>query len=57
MALDLFKYQYANNEVYKRFTDSINVDAEAVDTIEKIPFLPIDFFKKIHFHFYSVFVI
>jgi hypothetical protein len=46
LALDVFKYQYAHNEVYKRFVDTLGKSPERIDRIEKIPFLPIEFFKS-----------
>lgn len=46
LALDVFKYQYAHNEVYKRFVDTLGKSPEKIDRIEKIPFLPIEFFKS-----------
>jgi phenylacetate-coenzyme A ligase PaaK-like adenylate-forming protein len=46
LALDVFKYQYAHNEVYKRFADTLGKSPERIDRIEKIPFLPIEFFKS-----------
>jgi phenylacetate-coenzyme A ligase PaaK-like adenylate-forming protein len=46
LALDVFKYQYAHNTVYKRFVDAVGKSPEMIDRIEKIPFLPIEFFKS-----------
>ena len=31
--------------MYRRYTDSLNIKLKSVDSIEKIPFLPIQFFK------------
>lgn len=45
LILDVFRYQYANNPVYKRFCDSINRPPARVSKQEEIPFLPIRFFK------------
>lgn len=45
IALDLFRYQYHNNELYRAFTDALHVVPDTVDSIENIPFLPISFFK------------
>jgi len=44
-ALLTFQFQYAFNEVYKRFVDVLNCDVTSVNTIEEIPFLPVSFFK------------
>ena len=45
-ALAVFNYQYANNTFYRTYCDIIKVNAAAVNSIEKIPFLPIQFFKS-----------
>lgn len=45
LALSVFKFQYQNNTVYKAFTDSLNINVEAVKLYSQIPFLPIEFFK------------
>ena len=44
-ALDTFRYQYENNEVYHRFCTLLNCFPNKVNTLEKIPFLPIECFK------------
>lgn len=44
--LETFRYQYQNVEVYRKFVDFLNVNIDNVDTIEKIPFLPIEIFKN-----------
>ena len=45
-ALELFRFQYEHNPVYRKFTDSINVDPLMVNRIERIPFLPVQLFKR-----------
>ncbi len=45
LALDTFLFQYKKNSIYKIFCEKLKVDIGKVDTIEKIPFLPIRFFK------------
>ena len=45
-ALKVFRIQYQNNKVYRRFCDLLNTGVSEVKTIEKIPFLPISFFKS-----------
>lgn len=45
MALEVFLLQYHYNDLYRSYVDSIKVIPEKVDSIEKIPFLPISFFK------------
>lgn len=46
LAQEAFRYQWENNTVYRRFCDHLKVDPDAVKSIEKIPFLPIQFFKE-----------
>ena len=45
LALDIFQFQFAANPVYRGYVDAISKKAAEVDKIEKIPFLPISFFK------------
>lgn len=45
LALDVFQYQYNHCEVYNYYVKSLNRNIETIDRIEKIPFLPIEFFK------------
>lgn len=45
LALELFRFQYENNPVYREYCTVINTGIAAVDRLEKIPFLPISFFK------------
>jgi len=44
--LKVFRYQHENNLVYRRFCDFLHTDIQEVKTLEKIPFLPIEFFKS-----------
>ena len=44
-ALSVFKFQAENNPVYSEFLNHLRVDLKTIDSIEKIPFLPIRFFK------------
>lgn len=48
LSLEIFKFQYENNKTYQQFVDALNVEPTRVDQIEKIPFLPIEFFKTHH---------
>jgi hypothetical protein len=43
LCIDIFKYQYKNNEIYRKYCDLINQTNPC--SIEEIPFLPISFFK------------
>ena len=45
-ALELFKYQYENNTVYRSYCDLINNASSEVTEVHEIPFLPIQFFKS-----------
>lgn len=46
LALNTFKFQYINIKVYREFCDYLKIKPEAVTSISKIPFLPIQFFKS-----------
>jgi len=43
--LDIYNFQYENNMVYKSYCNMICEDPTDVNEINKIPFLPISFFK------------
>jgi phenylacetate-coenzyme A ligase PaaK-like adenylate-forming protein len=45
VALDIFKFQYENNEVYRDFCVHLKKSPKNVSSSLKIPFLPISFFK------------
>ena len=44
-ALELFRFQYAENALYRQYTQTLGVDPDSVRTLEAIPFLPVSFFK------------
>jgi len=46
IALQVFRFQYENNLVYKEFCDYLKVDKQQVKYVRQIPFLPIQFFKS-----------
>lgn len=46
VALDVFRFQYANNPVYRQYTDALGIHPSGIDNISHIPFLPIRFFKS-----------
>jgi hypothetical protein len=46
IALSLFRYQAANNAIYKEFITNLGVEVTEVNAIDQIPFLPISFFKS-----------
>ena len=45
-ALQIFNHQAENSIIYKEFIKGLGIDPGAVNTIEEIPFLPIEFFKS-----------
>lgn len=46
LALQIFKYQFENNPVYRSFCDLLYKHPSDIKHIEDIPFLPIQFFKS-----------
>ena len=46
LALQIFKFQFKNNSVYRSFCDLLYKHPSDVKTIKDIPFLPIQFFKS-----------
>lgn len=46
LCLDMFKYQFEHNSVYRSFCDLLYIHPSDVTLIEDIPFLPIQFFKS-----------
>lgn len=46
LALEIFRFQYHNNTLYRQYTDAIRVDPKRVNALATIPFLPIRFFKS-----------
>lgn len=44
-ALQVFRFQYDNNIVYRQFCDLLKTNVANVKTLSQIPFLPIQFFK------------
>src|SRR5690554_4264503 len=44
-ALEVFRFQYENVQVYRNFCDLLRCEPTKVKSIEEIPFLPIQFFK------------
>lgn len=45
IAIQVFNYQYQNNNFYNRWVNQLNINSKNVKTIQQIPFLPIEFFK------------
>ncbi|MBL7737703.1 MAG: acyl transferase [Chitinophagaceae bacterium] len=46
LALEIFRFQYSNNPVYRAYTDALHIHAAGVDSLTAIPFLPVRFFKS-----------
>lgn len=46
LALEIFQFQYANNETYHQYVDMVREYPGDIQSIEEIPFLPIRFFKS-----------
>ena len=45
-SLKTFYYQYENVEIYRKFVDYLKINPKEVDSLTKIPFLPIEMFKN-----------
>ena len=45
LALEVFRFQAQHNSVYRQYLQHLPVQIDTIKTIEKIPFLPIEFFK------------
>jgi len=46
LSLEIFQYQAADNPVYKAYLNHLGILPSSVKTLEEIPFLPVEFFKK-----------
>jgi phenylacetate-coenzyme A ligase PaaK-like adenylate-forming protein len=44
-AIRLFRMQYRDCAIYHRYVQALQIDVDSVDKVEKIPMLPISFFK------------
>jgi len=44
--LDLFRWQAERNEVYRNYLEKLSIQPEGIHSLDAIPFLPIQFFKK-----------
>lgn len=45
LALEIFRYQAEHNLIYKKYLQYLRIQVDTISSIEKIPFLPIEFFK------------
>ncbi len=46
LALRIFRYQAECNPIYQKYVNLLNVQADSIDRMADIPFLPISFFKS-----------
>jgi len=46
IALEIFHFQAENNPIYKEFLSHLKVNPNKIDELDKIPFLPITFYKN-----------
>jgi hypothetical protein len=46
VCLEVFSFQYSHNLLYKKFCDLQKTSPATIDSVNKIPFLPISFFKS-----------
>jgi len=46
IALKLFSFQYKNNLLYQTYVNHLGKDPRSINSLDKIPFLPIRFFKS-----------
>ena len=45
LAIEIFHYQYLNNSIYRTFVDLLKILPGKIKSVNKIPFLPVEFFK------------
>lgn len=45
VAIEVFRYQYAANNIYQKWVNALNVEVNNVKELTQIPFLPVSFFK------------
>lgn len=45
LAMEIFQYQFAENDVYRRYCELIGRTRERVKKMVEIPFLPVEFFR------------
>lgn len=46
IALEMFRFQYYNNEIYRKFAESLHIDPLSVNSVTSIPFLPVQVYKS-----------
>jgi phenylacetate-coenzyme A ligase PaaK-like adenylate-forming protein len=45
LALEIFRFQYKTNKIYREFTDRLRMNPKHVNSYDRIPFMPIQFFR------------
>jgi hypothetical protein len=45
-ALELFRFQYRENSLYRLFADRFRATPDRINSLDQIPFLPVSFFKS-----------
>ncbi len=45
IALQVFQFQYAGNSLYRDYCNALHIQPASIDRLNKIPFLPVSFFK------------
>jgi len=51
-ALEIFRFQYQQNHLYREFTNYLKISPNKINHPDKIPFLPISFFKSSKIHLF-----
>lgn len=46
VALEIFKFQAQNNDIYKEYLKELNINYTKIKDINEIPFLPVELFKN-----------
>jgi phenylacetate-coenzyme A ligase PaaK-like adenylate-forming protein len=46
VALAVFHFQYEYNAIYRKFIEFLKINPKEIFSLDKIPFLPVQFFKK-----------
>jgi hypothetical protein len=46
IALKVFNFQYLHNDMYRSYCNLLRVNTSKINSLEKIPYLPIQFFKS-----------
>ncbi|MFC2114640.1 acyl transferase [Bacteroidota bacterium] len=45
-SMSLFRYQYSNNPIYRRYVQLLGLHPSRITSLERIPFLPVELFKS-----------